>query len=163
VLQSATHKTPIGNLSIIADEHVLLAAGFKSLVSLIDGLSLVDSGKEIKHIGKIPITSELITDYFDGDLNALNSIKVRQPGAKFSQEVWKAIRKIPVGKTISYAELAKRAGSADAIRAAGTACGNNLIALIVPCHRIIKSGGALGNYGYGIKVKEWLLRHEGAL
>jgi methylated-DNA-[protein]-cysteine S-methyltransferase len=163
VLQSATHKTPIGNLSIIADEHVLLAAGFKSLVSLIDGLSLVDSGKEIKHIGKIPIISELITDYFDGDLNALNSIKVRQPGAKFSQEVWKAIRKIPVGKTISYAELAKRAGSADAIRAAGTACGNNLIALIVPCHRIIKSGGALGNYGYGIKVKEWLLRHEGAL
>ena len=96
------------------------------------------------------------------NLNAFNPIKVRQPGAKFSQEVWKAMRKIPAGKTLSYAELEKRAGSADAIRAAGTACGNNLIAPIIPCHRIIKSGGALGNYGYGIKVKEWLLTHEGA-
>ena len=101
--------------------------------------------------------------YFEGDFNSLNGIKVRQPGAKFSQDVWKALRKIPVGKTLSYAELAKRAGSEAAIRAAGTACGNNLIAPIVPCHRIIKSGGAIGNYGYGVKIKEWLLRHEGVL
>ena len=94
---------------------------------------------------------------------AINSIEVRQPGAKFSQNVWKSLRKIPAGKTWSYAELAKKSGSPDAVRAAGTACGNNLIAPIIPCHRVVKSGGALGNYGYGVKVKEWLLRHEGAL
>jgi len=73
------------------------------------------------------------------------------------------MRKIPAGKTLSYADLADRAGSPAAVRAAGTACGRNLIAPIVPCHRIIKSGGALGNYGYGLGTKEWLLRHEGAL
>ena len=162
MLHSATHKTPIGELNIIVEEHVLLAAGFKSLENLVVRLSPEDADKEIKHMGKIPVISELISDYFDGNLNAFNPIKVRQPGAKFSQEVWKVMRKIPAGKTLSYAELAKRAGSADAIRAAGTVCGNNLIAPIIPCHRIIKSGGALGNYGYGIKVKEWLLTHEGA-
>jgi methylated-DNA-[protein]-cysteine S-methyltransferase len=162
MLHSATHKTPVGDLNIIAEEQVLLAAGFKSLANLINRLSPADADKEIKQIGKIPVVSELISDYFDGNLNAFNSIKVRQPGAKFSQEVWKAMRKIPAGKTISYAELAKRAGAADAIRAAGSACGNNLIAPIIPCHRIIKSGGVLGNYGYGVEVKEWLLKHEGA-
>ena len=73
------------------------------------------------------------------------------------------MRKIPVGKTMSYAEIAKRAGSPDAVRAAGSACARNLIAPIVPCHRVVKSGGALGNYGYGLESKEWLLRHEGAL
>ena len=73
------------------------------------------------------------------------------------------MRKIPVGKTWSYSDLAKRAGSAGAVRAVGTACSTNLIATIVPCHRIVKSGGSLGNYAYGIEVKEWLLKHEGAL
>ena len=110
-----------------------------------------------------PVISSLITDYFDGDLTALNGIKVRQPGAKFSQDVWKAMRKVPAGKTWSYSQLAERAGNASAIRAAGTACGRNLIAPIVPCHRIVKTGGELGNYGYGVSVKKWLLTHEGAL
>ena len=73
------------------------------------------------------------------------------------------MRKIPAGKTWSYADLAERAGSPSAVRAAGTACAKNLIAPIIPCHRVIKSGGALGNYGYGLKIKEYLLRHEGAL
>jgi methylated-DNA-[protein]-cysteine S-methyltransferase len=162
MLKSATHKTPIGELSIIVEEHVLLAAGFRPLGSLINRLSPIYAEKGIKQISRIPVITELIADYFDGNLNAFNSIKVWQPGAKFSQEVWKVMRKIPAGKTLSYAELAKRAGSADAVRAAGTACGNNLIAPMIPCHRIIKSSGALGNYGYGIKVKQWLLTHEGA-
>ncbi|NDI24553.1 MAG: MGMT family protein, partial [Actinobacteria bacterium] len=51
----------------------------------------------------------------------------------------------------------------DAVRAAGSACARNLIAVVVPCHRIVKTGGALGNYAYGLKAKEWLLRHEGAI
>jgi methylated-DNA-[protein]-cysteine S-methyltransferase len=163
MLNSATLKTPIGDLNLIVEENILLAAGFKSLDNLIGRLAPADANQEIRQIAKIPMISELISEYFDGNLNAINPIKVRQPGAKFSQEAWKAMRRIPAGKTISYAELAKRAGSADAIRAAGTACGNNLIAPIIPCHRIIKSGGGLGNYGYGIKVKEWLLTHEGAI
>ncbi len=122
-----------------------------------------DSAKKITVVKNIPIISDLVTDYFDGDLAAFGGIQVRQPGADFSQAVWKAMRKIPVGKTMSYAEIAKRAGSPDAVRAAGSACARNLIAPIVPCHRVVKSGGALGNYGYGLESKEWLLRHEGAL
>ena len=105
----------------------------------------------------------MVSDYFDGDITALNGIKVQQPGAKFSQDVWKAMRKIPAGKTWSYSELADRAGNEKAVRAAGTACAKNLIAPIVPCHRVVKTGGDLGNYGYGVEVKEWLLGHEGAL
>jgi methylated-DNA-[protein]-cysteine S-methyltransferase len=163
MLQAANLKTPIGTLYLISDEQVLLGAGFKSFDDLIKRLSDEDSAREIKNVKQISKISELINDYFDGDLMAINSIEVRQPGATFSQNVWKSLRKIPAGKTWSYAELAKRAGSPDAVRAAGTACGNNLIAPIIPCHRIVKSGGALGNYGYGVKIKEYLLRHEGAL
>jgi methylated-DNA-[protein]-cysteine S-methyltransferase len=163
MLQAANLKTPIGTLYLISDEQVLLAAGFKSLDDLMKRVSDEDSAREVKNVKQISKISELISDYFDGDLMAINSIEVRQPGAKFSQNVWKSLRKIPAGKTWSYAELAKRAGSPDAVRAAGTACGNNLIAPIIPCHRIVKSSGAVGNYGYGIDIKEYLLRHEGAL
>ena len=163
MLQATNLKTPVGTLYLISDEQVLLGAGFNSLDHLINKLDQSDFEQEIKNVKRIPKISDLISDYFDGDLMAINSIEVRQPGAKFSQNVWKSLRKIPVGKTWSYAELAKRAGSPDAVRAAGTACGSNLIAPIIPCHRVVKSGGALGNYGYGVKIKEWLLRHEGAL
>ena len=111
----------------------------------------------------IPIITDLISDYFDGDLDALNGIRVRQDGAGFSQSAWKAMRKVKAGKTLSYADLADRAGSPAAVRAAGSACAKNGIVLVVPCHRIVKTGGALGNYAYGLSKKEWLLRHEGAL
>jgi methylated-DNA-[protein]-cysteine S-methyltransferase len=73
------------------------------------------------------------------------------------------MRKVKAGKVISYSELAERAGSPTAVRAAGSACAKNAIVLVVPCHRIVKSGGALGNYAYGLNKKEWLLRHEAAL
>lgn len=148
---------------MIADEDILIAAGFSGIANLISRLDKLTAGQKLSKSSRIPIISDLISDYFDGDLNSLNGIRARQSGAKFSQDVWKVMRKIPAGNTISYAELAKRAGSEAAVRAAGTACGNNLIAPIIPCHRIVKSGGGLGNYGYGVKIKEWLLRHEGAL
>ena len=73
------------------------------------------------------------------------------------------MRKVKAGKTISYSDLADRSGSKAAVRAAGSACAKNAIALVVPCHRIVKTGGSLGNYAYGLNKKEWLLRHEGAL
>ena len=163
MLFTAQHKTPVGTLFLISDEHILLAAGFRSFADLFERMDLEDSGRPHKAIKSIPIISDLVTDYFDGDLNAFGGIQVRQPGADFSQAAWKAMRKIPAGKTWSYAELAKRAGSPDAVRAAGSACARNLIAPIIPCHRVVKTGGALGNYGYGLDVKEWFLRHEGAL
>ena len=163
MLVSAVQKTPVGSIYLIADSGILIAAGFKSLNSLQNRLSPNDKLRKIELIEKIPKISKLIDNYFEGRLDALNLIQVRQPGAQFSQKVWKVMRAIPVGMTISYAQLAKKAGSPAAFRAAGTACGNNLIAPIIPCHRIIKSDGTLGNYGYGVAIKEKLLRLEGAI
>ncbi|MCX6455057.1 MAG: methylated-DNA--[protein]-cysteine S-methyltransferase [Actinobacteria bacterium] len=163
MLFKTTHRTPIGLLYLISSEDVLLGAGFRSFEDLLERMDPDDSSLEAKNVKTIPIISDLIADYFAGDFSALGGIKVRQPGEKFSQAIWKAMRKIPAGKTLSYSDLAARAGSPAAVRAAGTACGRNLIAPIIPCHRIIKSGGALGNYGYGLETKDWLLRHEGAL
>jgi methylated-DNA-[protein]-cysteine S-methyltransferase len=156
-------KTPAGTLYLIAREHVLLAAGFRSFADLhqrMDDSEFALGFKDVKHI---PILSDLISDYFEGNLSAINAITVRQPGSEFSQSVWKAMRKVPAGKTWSYGDLAKKIGSPAAVRAVGTACGKNLIAPIIPCHRIVKSDGAIGNYGFGVATKEILLRHEGAL
>ncbi len=163
MLQRTSLKTPVGTLFLISDEHVVLGAGFRNFEDLLSRMDDEDSSRKISPVKNIPIISDLINDYFEGDLSALGGIQTRQPGAEFSQSVWKVMRKIPVGKTMSYAELAKRAGSPEAVRAAGSACARNLIAPIVPCHRVVKSGGALGNYGYGLETKEWLLRFEGAL
>ena len=163
MLSKTSYKTPVGILYLIADDQILLAAGFTGFSELTKRLSPLDAGRKSETVEQIPVISDLINDYFNGDTSALNSIQVRQSGPAFSHSVWKAMRKVPVGKTWSYSELAKRAGSASAVRAVGSACANNLIAPIIPCHRIIKSGGALGNYAYGDEVKEWLLRHEGAL
>jgi len=158
-----SHKTPIGVLNLIADQDLLLAANLSTQKALRESLSQDDSLREIKEVKRIPVISDLLDEYFDGDISAINSIKVSQPGANFSQSAWKAMRKVSAGKVISYADLAKRAGSAAAVRAAGSACAKNAIVLVVPCHRIVKTGGALGNYAYGLNKKEWLLRFEGAL
>ena len=163
MLLRTTLKTPVGALSLISREHILIAAGFTSQDELLDSISKQERQLESKKVNKIPIITDLVSDYFDGDLKALDGIKVDQEGEKFSQSAWRVMRKVSPGKTISYADLAKRAGSDDAVRAAGSACARNLIALVVPCHRIVKTGGALGNYAYGLRYKEWLLKHEGAL
>ena len=159
----STLSTPIGSLNLIADEHILLAANLSTLKALKESLGADDSIREIKSVANIPVITDLISDYFDGDIAAINAIQVRQPGAPFSQAAWKAMKKVRPGSVISYSDLAERAGSPAAIRAAGSACAKNAIVLVVPCHRIVKSGGALGNYAYGLSKKEWLLNHEGAL
>jgi len=70
------------------------------------------------------------------------------------------MREIPAGQTWSYRDVAAKAGKPDAVRAAGTACGRNRVAPFVPCHRVVRSDGSLGGYGFGLDVKRWLLGHE---
>lgn len=160
-LLSTTFDSPIGGINLIADGTILLAANLSNLKAARESLHPEYSDFKIESVKKIPVISDLLKDYFDGDITAINGIKVSQPGATFSQAAWKAMRK--VRGVISYAELADRAGSPAAVRAAGSACAKNAIVLVVPCHRIIKTGGNLGNYAYGLSKKEWLLRHEGTL
>ena len=159
----ASRSTPIGTLNLIADGELLLGANLSSVRALKDGLDSIYKGSDFREVSRIPIISDLIGDYFDGDTTAINAIKVSQPGGSFSQSAWKSMRKVRPGKVISYAQLAENSGSPKAVRAAGSACAKNAIVLVVPCHRIVKTGGALGNYAYGISKKEWLLRHEGLL
>ena len=92
MLLTTSMKTPVGSLQLIAHEHVLLAAGFGPLRELVARLDKSDFELGLKAVKEIPIISDLIKDYFDGDFAALNGIKVRQPGAEFSQAVWKAVR-----------------------------------------------------------------------
>jgi AraC family transcriptional regulator of adaptative response/methylated-DNA-[protein]-cysteine methyltransferase len=82
------------------------------------------------------------------------------PGTPFQERVWAVLRSLPPGTTISYEELAARAGRPGAQRAAGTANGANRLAILVPCHRVVRKSGEIGNYGGGRWRKEWLLRHE---
>ena len=159
----SSFESPVGTLNLISDEQLLLAANLSNLKALQESLDPQYSSRKLERVKRIPVISDLISDYFDGDISALSAIRVHQPGAPFSQEAWKAMKKVRAGAVISYSELAKRAGSPNAVRAAGSACAKNAIVLVVPCHRIVKTGGALGNYAYGLGKKEWLLRHEGAL
>ena len=103
-------------------------------------------------------------DYFKGDLGAIDRLPVDDTvGTPFQRSVWRALRKIKSGKTISYAELARSIGKPKAVRAAGLANGQNPISIVVPCHRVIGSNGTLTGYGGGLPRKKWLLEHEGAL
>ncbi len=167
-LQISSVKTPIGVITLIADASrptaaTLLAAGFDDPVELSARLSPALRSHGLVRTKSITGVTDEMFAYLAGDLRALDRIKVSQPGGSFSQDAWKAMRKIKPGKTISYAELAANAGSPLAVRAAGTACAHNLIAPIVPCHRIVRSDGSLGGYGYGLPTKVWLLKHEGVL
>lgn len=162
-LTQVATKTPLGALSLICDEQVVVAAGFSNFVALRTRLAPEDCRRTLVASKNMKWLTDIIADYFDGNLDVFSALEVRQPGSVFSQKVWRAMRRIPSGKVISYVTLAGKAGSPAAVRAAGTACGRNAIAPIIPCHRIIRSDGTLGNYGYGIEKKNWLLRHEGAI
>ena len=84
-------------------------------------------------------------------------------GSPFHRRVWLALTTIPYGHTVSYADLARRLGTAKAARAVGAACGANPVPIIAPCHRVLGSDGSLHGFGGGLPLKAWLLRHEGVL
>lgn len=100
--------------------------------------------------------------YFAGDLGALDGVEIDPGGTPFQQAVWTALRRVPAGRTTTYAELARGIGAPAAVRAVGAANGANPIWLVIPCHRAIGSDGRLVGYAGGLERKHWLLVHEGA-
>jgi methylated-DNA-[protein]-cysteine S-methyltransferase len=98
--------------------------------------------------------------YFAGDVTALETLPVRVGGSAFRQAAWAYLRTIPAGETRSYADQARAMGKAGAVRAVGSANGANPLGLVVPCHRVVQSGGGLGGYAGGVARKAWLLAHE---
>jgi methylated-DNA-[protein]-cysteine S-methyltransferase len=155
-IEATTIATPIGDLSLLAQGDVIVAAGFASPEEMAARFA-TDALVIRADLGRL---SERVAAYFGGDVKGLDDLPVSQPGGDFFQAAWKVMREVPAGETITYAELADRAGNPKAIRAAASACARNLIAPIVPCHRIVRTGGALGGYYYGLDTKTWLLNHE---
>ena len=105
----------------------------------------------------------LLREYFGGTFDALESLQVDPGGTPFQRRVWTALRRIPSGTTISYGDLAATIGVTGGARPVGTANGQNPIAIVVPCHRVMGADGSLTGYAGGLPRKRWLLLHEGAL
>ncbi len=103
---------------------------------------------------------EQLLQYFARDRNEFD-LPVSLNGTEFQQRTWQMLAQIPYGKTWSYTELAKMVGSPKAVRAVGSANGRNPLPIVLPCHRVIGSNGALTGFGGGIPIKKWLLEHEG--
>jgi methylated-DNA-[protein]-cysteine S-methyltransferase len=157
-------KTPWGPIATFVDvtnEPLVIGAAFSDIPKFLKKSGHKLNIVEFKADAKLAGVTSVVKSWVDGDLDAFNSLRVRQPGGEFTQEVWKALRKVKAGSVITYADLAAKAGRPLAVRAAGTAMATNLIAPIVPCHRVVKTGGAIGNYGFGVDLKEKLLAHEG--
>ena len=161
--------TPAGPLSVaVTAAGVVRAAGFGDRDVLVGRLRLADpavaSGAvPLREVAAEELPTSLrdaVVRYADGDAGALDGVPVEQPGGPFFQDVWDAMRRVPPGSTVSYAELAAMAGRPTAVRAAGSACARNLVAPFVPCHRIVRTDGTLGGYAYGLDAKRALLAHE---
>jgi methylated-DNA-[protein]-cysteine S-methyltransferase len=102
---------------------------------------------------------EQLAEYFAGD-RRLFDVPLRLEGTPFQQRVWRELVRIPFGRTITYAELARRVGNPSASRAVGNANGRNPISIIVPCHRVIGADGRLTGYAGGVDIKRRLLEWE---
>ena len=100
-----------------------------------------------------------LDEYFAGTRTDFD-LPIRLHGTPFQVEVWEQLRQIPYGETISYGELARRVDRPEAARAVGAANGQNPVAIVVPCHRVIGADGSLTGFGGGLEWKRWLLQRE---
>lgn len=167
MLQASTYQTPVGPLTVIVDpavEPAVVAAGFCPPDDLVQRLPATDEGRrpDCTVVDRQPLTDRAVADYLAGDVTALDTVPVAQAGTDLQREVWSGLRAIPAGATATYTQLAETTSKPRAVRAAGTACGRNMIAPFVPCHRALRADGSLGGYYYGLDVKRWLLDHEAA-
>ena len=153
--------SPIGTIVLISDGKVLRVLDFVDCEERMQRLLKLHYGPQptIKSSAN-PEIKQRVEAYFAGDLTSIDAIAVRTEGTPFQKMVWDELRNIPAGSTLSYGALAKRLGKPGASRAVGLANGSNPIAIVVPCHRVIGSNGALTGYGGGMERKRWLLEHE---
>lgn len=151
--------TPIGPLR--------LAASAKGLV----GIRFTDAGATPANLGKPEPTSRdaparivrearaQLEAYFTGDRPRFD-LPLDPEGTAFQRKVWRALARVPIGRTVSYAELGARVGSPAGARAIGLAMATNPIPVVIPCHRVLRSDGSLGGFGGGLWRKRFLLEHE---
>lgn len=140
-------ETPIGLLTIIADDTAILEITFK------EQESNLNSENELTRLA-----SKQLNEYFEGTLRTFD-LPLKQSGTAFQQEVWESLLSINYASTLSYGKFAEHKPLA--IRAIAAANGKNKLAIVIPCHRVIGSDGKLVGYAGGLWRKKWLLQHEG--
>lgn len=161
-LEATTLATPFGAFTAFwtPDDDVLRACGFGELSDIAEVLPRPARRLPVHpHDGDSPIR-RAVGDMLDGDLGAFDALRVNQPGTPFRQSCWSTLRGTDPGDRITYRDLADRAGRARKVRAATRACLHNRLAWIVPCHRVVRSPGRLGDYRYAMEIKAALLDWE---
>ncbi len=149
-----TYESPVGPLLLAGEPNALHRVSFES------SKRSTPPGADWK-LDKKPFAEVIrqLRAYFRGELKEFD-LPLAMEGTEFQLRVWNALRTIPYGETISYAQLAERIGNPKAVRAVGLANGSNPIPIIVPCHRVIGSGGSLTGFGGGLSTKKMLLELE---
>ena len=158
----ATVKTADGPFTALFDDDgVVYASGWTDDPDYL--CALIHPTLRPEKLAKRPggAVADAVRAYYAGDLDAPAHVAVRQRSGPFLQSAWQALRKVPAG-TVTYSELAERAGNVAAVRAAASCCAQNAAALFVPCHRVVRSDGALGGFRYGLGIKESLIDRETA-
>ncbi|MDB6034153.1 MAG: cysteine methyltransferase [Verrucomicrobiales bacterium] len=153
-----TVKSGINDLMLVADDSALIGlyfVGFDHLPVTSNRWTLNAQHPVLQQAAK------QLQEYFKGKRNRF-SIPLRLDGTAFQQKIWREIALIPYGETITYSDLAERAGAPQATRAAGTSTGRNPIAIIIPCHRVVGKNGSLGGFAGGLEKKKYLLNLEGS-
>lgn len=150
--------SPVGTLHLIADDEALLCLAFDQNVGpLLQRLGLphlVDAENPV-----LAQARQELQEYFEG-VRKCFSVPLAPRGSGFQLRAWQALRGIPYGSRVSYQAQARELGVAGAVRATGTANGRNPIAIIVPCHRVVRSDGTIGGYAGGVELKAKLLELE---
>jgi methylated-DNA-[protein]-cysteine S-methyltransferase len=154
-MAKALIDSPIGVVTVIANDVGVCRVWFGNLDEDVDGTSVADD---------IATRAVLqLREYFDGQRKDFTVPIDRSERVGFRGEVLTALETVSFGTTITYGGLATRVGRPKAARAVGSAMATNPIGIIVPCHRVLPSGGGVGQFGGGVPAKEWLLRREGSL
>jgi methylated-DNA-[protein]-cysteine S-methyltransferase len=162
----ATVDTPIGPVVVAATERGLVRVGLPGvrLENVLAQLAEDVSPRVISYPNRLDEARRELDQYFAGEREHFElpiDWRLAHPG--FYRRVLRATAKVPFGEVITYSQAAQRAGSPRAFRAAGTALGSNPIPIVVPCHRVVRAGGDIGNYGGGPEMKRFLLELERAL
>ncbi|WP_235919507.1 methylated-DNA--[protein]-cysteine S-methyltransferase [Aureimonas psammosilenae] len=157
-------ETPVGPLLLVTDEDGRLhAVEWVDYQERMFRLLAAQQGAERATIRMRPgrsAAADALAAYFSGELDALDTLSVHMSGTPFQRTVWAELRRITVGTTITYGELARRIGRPAAIRAVGSANRVNSVNVVIPCHRVVGANASLTGYGSGLPRKQWLLDHE---
>lgn len=155
-----TLDTPDGAFTILADDsgRVLASGWTADAATILERLPQRARPSTIE-AGETDAAAAVVA-YYDGDLAAIDDVAVSQQGTAMQLAGWAALRRITPGRPLTYSEFAAELGSPNAVRAAASICARNAPALFVPCHRVLRTGGALGGFAWGLDVKRQLLDRE---